>query len=283
MSKLLKPTVIAVLIVVILFCVYAIVMRTLRNTSPSLISTSPPEWTRASSLLLDIDYEFKTDTFNVIEGDSYDYQLNLIALDWGIYIHRIKGFAKAFIIGKPSAELYQLLGDSDIFKWQKAWKITTSEPVYSIYKKDDAEHLRQDYSFDVSKNTRVPDYFPPGLSADIASGSITKVAAGNFYYVSSDDIYMVHFISPYPLGERDTIIVETINRIKFNISSKEAENVEKGNSTNATPPANDPDKANAAPTENETETEKKPQEPPRDQGNGSSGDGSIKPLPPIDN
>lgn len=283
MSKVLKPVVITVLIVIIFCCGYATVIRSLRNASLSQTQQPPPEWTRASSLLLDIDYEFKTDTFNVIEGDSYDYQLNLLAKDWGIYIHRIKGFAKAFIIGKPSAELYQLLGDSDIFKWQKAWKIATSEPVYSIYKKDDSEHLRQDYSFDVSKNTQIPDYFPPGLTADVSSGSITKVAAGNFYYISSDDIYVIHFISPYPLGERDTIIVETINRIKFIKGSESANDAEKNGSTSdENPSTNESDKENVLSTENKTETENK-QAPPKDTGSGGSGGGSIKPLPPIDN
>jgi hypothetical protein len=286
-NKLLKPLVVIVMLGIILSCGYVLMLRYKKDASQVEAKLPPPEWTRASSLLLDIDYEFKTDTFVILEGDTYDYQLNMIGKDWGIYIHRLKGFAKAFITGKPTTELYQLIGDSDLYKWQQAWNLTPSEPIYSIYKKDDHEHLRQDFSVDVTQSTDIPDYFPPGLTENIKSGEVVKIAGGTFYYISSSDIYMVHYIAPYPLGDKDRIIVETVNRLKFN-AGQEAETAKQtdgAQNLNSSSTGAEGDSKTGADNSSSNDTGK-PVEPPDNSGGGGNGGGSgggdIKPLPPID-
>lgn len=218
MNRILTTVVALFLIAVIVVLVLNAIQRALpkKTVQPVAVETVP-EWTSAHSLLLNIDYQFKTDALTVVEGDDLDYSLNLIADDWSMHVHKLAGFARAFITGKPSGELYQLIGDSDLFRWQQAWGLTTSEPTYTIYIKDEAEHLRQDFTLDVSPASKLPSYFPKGLSEQIAAGKVSKLAIGNFYYISAADIFMIHFVSPYPLGDRDDILVETVKRMTLNL------------------------------------------------------------------
>lgn len=188
-----------------------------------------PVWQPAHSFGLDLDYEFKTDVMSSIDDDDADYQLSLVASDWGIYIHRLKGFAKAFIFQEtPSAELYRLLGDSDVFKWNKRHKLIVSEPTYSIYTKDGDEHLRQDFTIEVTAETEIPEYFPEGLKEPAGDGSETRqIAAGNYYYITKEDIYMVHFLAPAPLSEKtNEIIGEVIEKMTFGAGQEPEEEVE---------------------------------------------------------
>ncbi len=225
------------------------------------------EWARAHSLLLNMDYEFRPDTFVVVEGPDLDYKLSMVSPDWGIFVTSLKGFAKAFIYAqKPSAEFYRLLGDSDLYKWEQAHKLTASEPAYKIFQKDGADHLRQDYTFDVKANTPLPGYFPVELVKSVKDGKITKIAGGAFYYVSPEDVYIVHFIAPFPVPDGVySLLEETVARMKFGVGTKPREQSGDGGEPSANPEPVNPAEAPASPPD-----------PPADSGGG----GGVTPLPP---
>ncbi|MEP0815456.1 MAG: hypothetical protein HRF49_12455 [bacterium] len=187
------------------------------------IEMQKPIWQPAHSLLLQMDFEYKTDVFSVTEDISGDYPLSILAVDFGIYVHRIGGFAKSFIFGGThSSEFYRLIGDSDLYKWQKSHKLEPSEPKYKIYVKDDAEHLKQEFSIRFKNGAKVPAYFPQGLKDKIASGQTTVVEAGNYYYISAEDIYMVHWVGPSPLPEETRALIdELVSRMKFGVGESQ--------------------------------------------------------------
>jgi hypothetical protein len=276
-NRTLTAVVAVISLVIIVACILNALQKAKRSVQPPAAIETVPEWTAAHSLLLNIDYQFKTDTFTVVEGDDLDYALNLVANDWSIHVHKLSGFARAFITGKPTGELYQLIGDSDIFKWQKALKLSPSEPTYTIFVKDDAEHLRQDFTLDVSPIIKLPSYFPQGLIEQIEAGKVSKLALGNFYYISPNDIFMIHFVAPYPLGDRDAVLVETMNKMKLNLAPAADKEVETPSGSSDAPDTDNApkDESGATPSpdngdENDT-----------DRGNGSSGndDNEITPLP----
>jgi len=225
-----------------------------------------PLWMQAHSLLLNMDYEYKTDIFLVVEGDDIDFPLNLIAGDWGIFVHRLKGFSKSFITATPTAELYHLIGDSDLYKWQKAWKLSPSEPTYTIFVKDEMEHLRQDFSLGVRPGMKLPDYFPPGLIEMIENGQVEKLACGAFYYISPEDIYIVHFVAPYPLSdEKGEILTRIVDRMKFGVGEKPKE--EQVSADEGEKPDEDPT------------AQIEPDEPSENPDDTSPDDDGISPLP----
>jgi len=199
----------------------AIVLSGCPRPKTAKAPATPPAWQNAHSMLLSLDYAFRKDYFAVTEGENLDYPLNIVATDTGIYVNRIAGFAKAFIFGdKPTAELYRLVGDSDIFKWQKATGLTPSDPVYTIYTKDGNEHIRQDFTVAVTPGSKLPEYFPPKLKESVKSGALNQIACGNFYYISASDIYMVHFVAPAPLDQKtDSLLKEMIEKMKFGAST----------------------------------------------------------------
>lgn len=195
-----------------------------------------PAWQTVHSILLSLDYSFRRDLMSVTEGQNLDYPLNIAGTDTGIYINRIAGFAGAFIFSdKPTAELYRLFGDSDLYKWQKSTKLTPSDPAYSIYTKDGREHIRQDYTIAVTPKSKLPDYFPAGLKNEVESGKLALIACGNFYFISAEDIYTVHFVAPAPLSkETDAMLKDMVERMKFSMGEPEV-NKDEGKAKEAAP------------------------------------------------
>lgn len=260
-----------ILLFAIIAVAFVIVFGIINRVRKSPAITRPAEtgeWVHAHNLLLNIDYEFRPDTFVVVEGADLDYKLSLVSPDWGIFVSSLKGFAKAFIFtDRPNAEFYRLIGDSDLYKWEQAHKLTASEPAYSLYQKDGKDHLRQDYTFDVKKDTRLPDYFPVELVSGVKEGRITKIAGGAYYYISPDDVYIVHFIAPFPVADGIySIIDETVARMQFGI----------GGSTPREPSQNPAPRDEPAP---ENETTAPPLPPSSGSGSGGGG-GDVPSLPP---